>query len=111
MVAPPRQGVEGREPPLTRAELSDLKHIPARGALTGRRKATYTPATQRGGVAQLGERYNRTVEVGGSSPPASTTREMIRPFRGRIVSFNRDARATQHLLGHAPRQSAGCGLS
>jgi hypothetical protein len=25
-----------------------------------------------GGVAQLGERYNRTVEVGGSSPPAST---------------------------------------
>ena len=25
-----------------------------------------------GGVAQLGERYNRTVEVGGSNPPAST---------------------------------------
>lgn len=28
--------------------------------------------TQRGGIAQLGERYNRTVEVGGSNPPAST---------------------------------------
>ena len=25
-----------------------------------------------GGIAQLGERYNRTVEVGGSNPPAST---------------------------------------
>src|SRR5579884_1828500 len=27
----------------------------------------------RGGIAQLGERYNRTVEVGGSNPLASTT--------------------------------------
>ena len=25
-----------------------------------------------GDIAQLGERYNRTVEVGGSSPPVST---------------------------------------
>lgn len=30
---------------------------------------------RRGGdVAQLGERYNRTVEVGGSNPPVSTTK-------------------------------------
>ncbi len=29
----------------------------------------------RGGIAQLGERYNRTVEVGGSSPPASTSED------------------------------------
>ncbi len=28
-----------------------------------------------GDVAQLGERYNRTVEVGGSSPPVSTKRD------------------------------------
>ena len=32
----------------------------------------YTRVVPQGGVAQLGERYNRTVEVGGSSPPAST---------------------------------------
>ncbi len=31
----------------------------------------------RGGIAQLGERYNRTVEVGGSNPPASTTAILI----------------------------------
>ncbi len=36
-----------------------------------------------GGVAQLGERYNRTVEVGGSSPPASTeaASRSLRPAR------------------------------
>ncbi len=37
----------------------------------------------RGGIAQLGERYNRTVEVGGSNPPASTTAilysDLLRP--------------------------------
>ena len=31
----------------------------------------YTPPVP-GDLAQLGERYNRTVEVGGSSPPVST---------------------------------------
>ena len=34
-----------------------------------------------GGVAQLGERYNRTVEVRGSNPRASTTSTMTRPLR------------------------------
>ena len=58
-------------------------------ALTGR-KVTKTDLTKNpdspynphvpGGVAQLGERYNRTVEVGGSSPPAST-RDGDRPTR------------------------------
>lgn len=43
-----------------------------RAALTTPRSTPYTQR-RRGGVAQLGERYNRTVEVGGSSPPASTT--------------------------------------
>ena len=31
-----------------------------------------TPTDRHGAVAQLGERHNRTVEVGGSSPPSST---------------------------------------
>ena len=31
-----------------------------------------TPTVRHGAVAQLGERHNRTVEAGGSSPPSST---------------------------------------
>lgn len=47
----------------------------APSTLTLARPSTYTRRTASGGVAQLGERYNRTVEVGGSNPPASTTRK------------------------------------
>jgi hypothetical protein len=42
----------------------------------------------RGGIAQLGERYNRTVEVGGSSPPASTLRALVVPYL--MVTTNQD---------------------
>ncbi len=53
-----------------------------------------------GDVAQLGERYNRTVEVGGSSPPVSTreqkrTRQSPRPFslcKGAVGSYQMSSR-------------------
>src|SRR5215218_6557456 len=46
--------------------------LKSHAALTGGVRVPILVWSMRGGVAQLGERYNRTVEVGGSSPPAST---------------------------------------
>ena len=41
-----------------------------------------------GAVAQLGERYIRIVEVGGSNPPSSTTKfETVRGRQGRLRTF------------------------
>ncbi len=60
IVAPPSTPIQ----PISQRSLSFLP-------LTVIRNHAYNPCV-RGGVAQLGERYNRTVEVGGSSPPAST---------------------------------------
>lgn len=53
-----------------------------------------------GDIAQLGERYNRTVEVGGSSPPVSTLHRQKRSarFGGAFLS------ARHH---DAPRRTPG----
>ena len=59
------------------------------------------PSFQLGGVAQLGERYNRTVEVGGSSPPASTRRNDGSPVQtgpGFSVGVGLLLRATIQLV-------------
>src|SRR3954453_21427363 len=62
-----------------------------------------------GGVAQLGERYNRTVEVGGSSPPASTrAKDQNDP-----VQCNGSFSSLLSCLANDSRsdQAAGCGRS
>ncbi|MEX2425194.1 MAG: hypothetical protein WD401_00350, partial [Thermomicrobiaceae bacterium] len=52
--------------------------------------------------AQLGERYNRTVEVGGSSPPASTPsllQDLIKPTYDYTCHFiTTDSGASRNLL-------------
>src|SRR5680860_794254 len=56
-----------------------------RQCLTGWHGDAYNPNAD-GDVAQLGERYNRTVEVGGSSPPVSTPSQKPPPWRGFLSS-------------------------
>ena len=43
-----------------------------------------TPTGRHGAVAQLGERHNRTVEAGGSSPPSSTRSDNTKNVRSEI---------------------------
>ena len=51
-----------------------------------------------GAVAQLGERYNRTVEVRGSSPLSSTAGQ-IRPEEEKVDKFGPVAQSGAHLNG------------
>ena len=96
-----------------------------RAALTTPRSTPYTQR-RRGGVAQLGERYNRTVEVGGSNPPASTRHMRLeRPpdhWSGivraslRCLQFSSRRRAARRLRGQRRRSTTAstpaslCGL-
>ena len=69
---------------------------PASLTLTGkRRERTFPPSQMNGAIAQLGERYNGIVEVGGSIPPGSTntgfdtvpTRYIARGIAGFLFVF------------------------
>ncbi len=40
-----------------------------------------------GVIAQLGERYNGIVEVGGSTPPGSTRTYLFNPSSGQAIIF------------------------
>ncbi len=80
-----------------------------------------------GAVAQLGERHNRTVEAGGSSPPSSTTvsdtansaiqsdfGSVLVPCgtvlrRGDRIDNRRSARPDQHLLDEGTHEGFGLG--
>ena len=67
----------------------------------------YDAALVLGAIAQLGERYNGIVEVGGSIPPGSTKRfRATSQFLGQNALLQRFTSPSSRGLGHRPFTAA-----